>query len=112
MIPLVLLMLAGASDNSASDVAVSGAEARGPAILSIIGMGLLALFVLGSIVPSIAVSVRRFHDQDKSGWLYLLSFIPYIGGLVVLVFMCLDGTRGPNQYGEDPKNPGHEGVFE
>jgi uncharacterized membrane protein YhaH (DUF805 family) len=64
------------------------------------------LFWLTLIVPSIAVQVRRFHDQDKSGWFVLLNFIPYIGGLVVLVFMCLEGTRGPNRYGEDPKAGG------
>lgn len=69
------------------------------------GMGviLLILFCLAVFVPSIAVQVRRFHDQDKSGWFVLLNFIPYLGGLVVLVFMCLEGTRGPNRYGPDPK---------
>ncbi|KTE17052.1 DUF805 domain-containing protein [Sphingopyxis sp. H115] len=61
------------------------------------------LFVVGTIIPSIAVTVRRLHDQDKSGWFYLISFIPYIGGLVLLFFMCVDGTPGPNRYGPDPK---------
>jgi uncharacterized membrane protein YhaH (DUF805 family) len=64
------------------------------------------LFVVGTIIPSIAVTVRRFHDQDKSGWFYLFSFIPYIGGLIMLFFMCVDGTPGPNRYGPDPKD-GH-----
>ena len=63
-----------------------------------------ALFVLGTIIPSVAVTVRRFHDQDKSGWFYCLSFIPYIGGFIMLVFMCFDGTPGPNSYGPDPKD--------
>ena len=49
-----------------------------------------------------AGSVGRLH-QDHSGWFVLLSFIPYIGGLIVLVFMCLPGTRGPNRFGPDPK---------
>lgn len=61
------------------------------------------LFVVGTIIPSIAVTVRRFHDQDKSGWFYLFSFIPYIGGFIMLFFMCVDGTPGPNRYGPDPK---------
>lgn len=65
--------------------------------------GLFGLYALAIIVPSIAVQVRRFHDQDKSGWFVLLGFIPYIGGLIVLVFMCLDGTRGKNRFGDDPK---------
>ncbi|SFS02799.1 DUF805 domain-containing protein [Sphingomonas jatrophae] len=64
---------------------------------------LLLLFGLAVIVPGIAVQVRRFHDQDKSGWFVLLNLIPYVGGLVVLVFMCLEGTRGPNRFGPDPK---------
>lgn len=72
---------------------------------------LLAVFVLGSIIPSIAVSVRRFHDQDKSGWMYLLSFIPYIGGIILLVFMCIEGTRGDNSYGPDPKGDFDASVF-
>jgi uncharacterized membrane protein YhaH (DUF805 family) len=49
------------------------------------------------------VQVRRLHDQDKSGWLILLSFIPYIGGLILLVLMLIDGTPGANRYGPDPK---------
>lgn len=63
---------------------------------------LLIVFLLGTIVPAIAVQVRRFHDQDKSGWFVLLNFIPFIGGLIVLVMMCMEGTPGPNQYGPDP----------
>lgn len=76
-----------------------------------LGIGLMVVFLLGSLVPSIAVTVRRFHDQDLSGWLYLLNFIPYIGGLVVFVFMCIDGTRGPNRYGNDPKDSANASVF-
>jgi uncharacterized membrane protein YhaH (DUF805 family) len=69
-------------------------------------MIIFAIFWLGLIVPSIAVQVRRFHDQDKSGWFVLLNFIPYLGGLIVLVFMFLEGTRGPNRFGPDPKADG------
>jgi len=64
---------------------------------------LLILLVLALIIPSLAVQVRRFHDQDKSGWFVLRNFVPYVGGLIVLVFMCLDGTRGDNRFGPDPK---------
>ncbi|GMN12639.1 DUF805 domain-containing protein [Altererythrobacter sp. MTPC7] len=61
------------------------------------------LFLLAIFIPSLAVQVRRFHDQGRSGWFVLLNFIPFIGTLIVLVFMCLDGTDGPNEYGPDPK---------
>ena len=65
--------------------------------------GLLSvLLMLGLLVPSVAVSIRRFHDQDKSGWFLLLALIPFIGSVVVLVFMCLPGTSGPNRFGPDP----------
>ena len=67
-----------------------------------VSMILLVLFALAMFVPALAVQVRRFHDQDKSGWMVLLNLIP-LGGLVVLVFMCMEGTRGPNRYGPDPK---------
>ena len=53
----------------------------------------LALLVLGLglIVPGIAVSVRRLHDTNKSGWWLLLCFVPFVGSIVILVFMCLLG---------------------
>ncbi|MEL6528624.1 MAG: DUF805 domain-containing protein [Pseudomonadota bacterium] len=70
------------------------------------------ILILGIIIPSLAVQVRRFHDQDKSGWFVLLGFIPIVGGLIVLVFMCLEGTSGPNQYGPDPKGGVDSDVFE
>ena len=72
-------------------------------ISHVVGGLIAAVVVLGLFIPSLAVQVRRFHDQDKSGWFVLLSIIPYIGGLIVLVFMAIDGTRGPNRFGEDPK---------
>lgn len=66
------------------------------------GLGLLLM-----IIPSYAVAARRLHDTDKSGWLLLLGMIPivsYIGGIILLVFYCTEGSRGRNQYGADPKN--------
>lgn len=103
---LIVPMIAGIPGTD-PDTGVSGE----PGILFWVSIALLSIFVLASIIPSIAVSVRRFHDQDKSGWFYLISFVPYVGGLIVFVFMLLEGTRGPNQYGEDPKNPNSASVF-
>lgn len=65
--------------------------------------GLIGIYALAIFIPALAVQVRRFHDQDKSGWFVLLGFIPYIGGIIVLVFMCLDGNKGENRFGPDPK---------
>lgn len=60
-------------------------------------------YVLGTIIPSLAVRVRRLHDTNKSGWFYLISFLPF-GGIVLFVFMVIEGDRGSNNYGFDPKN--------
>jgi uncharacterized membrane protein YhaH (DUF805 family) len=58
---------------------------------------------LALLVPGIAVAIRRLHDQDKSGWWLLIAFVPIIGAIVLIVFMFLEGTKGDNQYGPDPK---------
>ena len=68
------------------------------------GFGLLgAVFSLAMFLPNLAVSVRRLHDTDRSGWWLLLCFLPIIGIIVLIVFFVLDGTRGTNRFGEDPK---------
>lgn len=72
---------------------------------------LMTIVLLASLIPSLACQVRRFHDQDKSGWFVLLGLIPFVGGLIVLVFMCLEGTSGSNQYGADPKGSGPAATF-
>lgn len=59
------------------------------------------IFYLAMISPSIAVAIRRLHDLDKSGWWYLLSFVP-LANFVLIYWFCLRGTVGPNQYGMDP----------
>jgi uncharacterized membrane protein YhaH (DUF805 family) len=73
---------------------------------------LFVLTMLALFIPTLAVIVRRFHDQDKSGWMVLLWFIPYVGGIVIFVFMCMDGTRGENSYGPDPKGDNQEALAE
>lgn len=72
---------------------------------------LTTLFALGTIVPSIAVSIRRLHDTDRSGWWLLLAFVPLVGFLVLLFFFVSDGTKGPNRFGADPKDPGQAEAF-
>lgn len=67
------------------------------------GGAISGLFAFATLIPSLAVSVRRLHDQDRSGWLLLLALIPFLGWFALLVLMCLEGTRGPNRFGSDPK---------
>ncbi len=62
-----------------------------------------SLYVLATILPSLAVLVRRLHDVGKSGWFYFVSLIPIIGYIWLLVLLCTNGVSGPNQYGPDPK---------
>jgi uncharacterized membrane protein YhaH (DUF805 family) len=57
------------------------------------------LFDLATIVPTIAVTARRLHDIDRSGWWQLLAFIPIIGWVILLVWFSQDGTRGSNRFG-------------
>ena len=97
---LVLTMLGLSADEEGSLFGVGGAM-----------LIIVLLFILAMIIPAIAVQVRRFHDQDKSGWFVLLNLIPYRGGIIVFVFICLDGTRGPNRYGPDPKGGASEEIF-
>ena len=59
---------------------------------------LTIIFLLGSFLPSLAIAVRRLHDTDRGGAWILISLIPF-GNIVLLIFLCLEGTPGPNQYG-------------
>ncbi|MFP3977479.1 DUF805 domain-containing protein [Marinobacter sp. KMM 10035] len=68
------------------------------------GLGLLGgLYTLAVLLPSLAVTVRRLHDTGRSGWWFLMVFVPLIGAIVLLVFMVLDSKPGQNQYGPNPK---------
>lgn len=82
------LALVGHSDNGAV------------ALLIMIPLG---LYLMAVIVPGLAVTVRRLHDTGRSGWWILISFVPFVGGIILLVFMCLDSEPGPNLHGLNPK---------
>jgi uncharacterized membrane protein YhaH (DUF805 family) len=64
---------------------------------------ILALFNFAMLLPLLAVSIRRLHDTGRSGWWYLVWFIPAIGPFVFLGFMFLDSKPGENEYGPNPK---------
>jgi uncharacterized membrane protein YhaH (DUF805 family) len=120
--------LLGLKSATPSGLAPGGA---GMAAMSSVGI-LGGIWSLGTLIPSIAVGVRRLHDTDRSGWWILLPLGPYLLGIVLLimgavsgslamagvagvlmliglvcaivllVFYCLPGTPGPNKYGPDP----------
>ena len=136
---VVLMMVVGAGGLMTGDP--TAAVAAGGAAL-VIG-GLYILFALAMFIPSLAVSVRRLHDTNRSGWwilapisgyvimligaamaaaspdnpgvggiLAMIGMVAVIGlGITLLVFMFLEGTRGPNKYGPDPKGEALDKVF-
>jgi uncharacterized membrane protein YhaH (DUF805 family) len=114
----VLILLAFAAVMGLSYLAT-----RSPVVLVLVGL-LLVVFVLGTLIPTIAVAVRRLHDTNRSGWWYVGSFVPnflspvleksfpildvlislilFIYTIVLLVWYCLPGTPGTNDYGPNP----------
>ncbi len=78
-----------------------GDSSGGGVIGGILGI-LFLLFALGIMIPTLALTVRRLHDLDKSGWMILIGLIPLIGSILLLVWYCTQGTSGPNRFGEDP----------
>ena len=81
--------------------------------LGFVFVGIMVLYGLGIIIPSIALFVRRLHDINQTGWIYLglviagfIPFINFLASIAQIVIACIPGTVGPNKYGPDPKNPG------
>ena len=70
------------------------------------GGGIVGLvWILATIVPALAVLVRRLHDTGKSGWWALMILLPVAGAIVLLVFTVMDSDAHENQYGASPKLP-------
>jgi len=84
---------------STAELATWDSQASFPAGLAVV----VALVVLGLLLPCWGVLVRRLHDTDHSGWYMFISLIPLVGGIILLVTLATDGTSGPNRYGVDPK---------
>ena len=77
----------------------AAADAAGAMAAVIISIPALAL-----LIPYLSASVRRLHDHDKTGWLFLLAFVPVVGWIFFLIMMLTPGTQGPNSYGSDPRD--------
>jgi uncharacterized membrane protein YhaH (DUF805 family) len=60
-----------------------------------------SLASLAMLLPSLAVSARRFHDMDRTGW-WLLLLLTGIGVIIILIWFCFKGTTGSNRFGPDP----------
>ena len=84
--PMSLLVTVGANDDLFA------------AAIGIPVLGLL--YILAALVPGIAVSIRRLHDGDRSGWWMLVGCVPFLGAIGLLVLMALPGTPSSNRFGE------------
>lgn len=77
---------------------------------------LQAIYSLAVLIPNIAVSSRRLHDINKSGWWQLIIIIPLIGAILLLIYYCTD-SKEDNKYGMNPKqnnsnNLGNDAMFQ
>ncbi|MGW3656488.1 DUF805 domain-containing protein [Streptomyces sp. NPDC005151] len=64
---------------------------------------LQVLYALAMLLPSLAVGVRRLHDDGRSGLWLLIGLIPLVGDIVLLFFFCSDSQPANNKYGSVPK---------
>lgn len=80
-----------------------GADENSPGILFYLFYGLILIYSLATIIPSLAVCIRRLHDTGKSGWSLLFVLIPFIGSIILLIFLITDSQPGENKWGPNPK---------
>ncbi len=90
---VILVILAGYFVTALLAIATRSYGLFGLAVIA------LVVFWIATLIPTLAVTVRRLHDSDKSGWWLLIIFLPYVGAFVVLIFTLLASTPGHNRYG-------------
>ena len=86
-------------------IATSRDGGRTPGLLAVPLMILFAAFALGVIVPTLALTVRRLHDGGYSGLLALLLLIPYVGGLIIMIFALMPSSPAGTKYDPIPATP-------
>jgi uncharacterized membrane protein YhaH (DUF805 family) len=78
-------------------IIIPAAAHPAPAAFAVIFLVLgIAGIYLGLV--GLAVTIRRLHDIDRSGWWVLIGLVPFAGGIVLLVFSLMEGTPGPNRF--------------
>lgn len=101
---IVYLVLGTATAVAGIATSPDGGDTPG-ALAALPGIPMI-LLLLASIVPGIALSVRRLHDAGYSGWLYLINLVPYLGGLVLIIFLAMPTSPAAAKYGP-PAPPGY-----
>lgn len=87
LIAAVVAIILNIIISAGATVSDSGAMVPGPG--AVIGYILLGIWGLATLIPSLALVVRRLHDANFSGWMILIGLVPFLGGLVLLIFMFL-----------------------
>jgi uncharacterized membrane protein YhaH (DUF805 family) len=73
--------------------------------IKISAVGILTfLYSLAVLIPALAVAVRRLHDTGRSGWWLLIGLVPFVGAIILIVFLVTDGQPSDNAYGPNPKS--------
>ena len=80
----------------------SGSSGGGLGIMGTVFTVLWVVLILAMFIPSLSVMVRRLHDIGKSGWWYFIGFIPLVGPIILIVFLCTESQRGANKWGPNP----------
>jgi uncharacterized membrane protein YhaH (DUF805 family) len=86
----VLFLIIGGLITGIADLLLFHPETVGP---------INGIFSLATIIPSLAVSVRRLHDIGRTGWWVLLAVIPIIGWIILIVWACQPSVPQANKYG-------------
>ncbi len=94
----------------AAPIVALGMPAIGDKPGALVWVLIIHLLVFG--LPTLAVQVRRLHDQNKPGWWVILGAIPYLGFGLILYLMVQPGTWGPNRFGPDPRHAWEGDLFE
>lgn len=94
---IAMVVITGAA--VAIDAAADNLYSNDPPMVTIVAV---VIFFLGTLLPSLAVTVRRIHDIGLSGWFYLLVLVPYVGSLIVFVFSLIPTQTYPNKWGPVP----------
>jgi uncharacterized membrane protein YhaH (DUF805 family) len=82
-----------------------GGQSTGGVVLGLLFM-IAGVVNLALLIPGLAVFCRRLHDTGRSGWWWLIGIVPFVGSIVLLVFLCSDSQPENNRYGPSPKSPG------
>ncbi|WP_336921648.1 DUF805 domain-containing protein [Aquipuribacter sp. SD81] len=97
--------LAGTVVLAAGTDPLTGEPTRSAAAVGLLLMGVAVLIGLALTIPTLAATVRRLHDTGRSGFWYFIGFVPFVGGLVLLVMLVQPSQPHPNEHGPDPTAP-------